>query len=282
MKITQTNRLSLRQIKPTPLLIILFLILTFCLPEFSLHKLIFASDSEIVNKERFVVKDKPSTRVLKLDNSTTSDSELAEIVANNPDLVELTLGGTKITDAGIEHIAQLKKLRKIRLSKTTISNAAGTKLAKIPTLQDIDVSQTEFGDAGLESLKPLAKIKRLNLYLTKVTDAGTAKFKDFNSAKIITWLNLDLCQITDNGTKYLIEIENLEWLHLGGTDITNASLDNMTKFKKLNTIIVTKTSITKSAAEKLRKNMPNCKILDNVSENISEEQIKQAKKIRQR
>jgi hypothetical protein len=80
----------------------------------------------------------------------------------------------------------------------------------------------------------------------------------------------------------LFEIENLEWLHVGGTDVTDAVLTDVAKFKKLKEIIVTKTAVTQSGADNLRKNIPNCKVQDNISNNITEEQIKQAKELRQK
>ncbi|MDR1477874.1 MAG: hypothetical protein LBJ00_02925 [Planctomycetaceae bacterium] len=243
--------------------------------EFLLQKIAFSAEGT-AGKERQAV------RVLKLDNKAITDTELGEIVSNNPELVELTLGGTKVTDVGLEHLVRLKKLRTVRLSKTAITDVAGEKLAKIPTLQNIDVSQTNFGDVGLGALRSLAKLKSLNFYLTNISDTGAAKIKDFSSAKTITRLNVDLCKISDAGVRNFLVLENLEWIHLGGTAVTDVVLDDVVKFKKLKEVIVTKTSVTKSAADKLRKNMPDCKVQDNFSNNITDEQIKQAKELRQK
>ncbi|MDR2644058.1 MAG: hypothetical protein LBC74_14855 [Planctomycetaceae bacterium] len=242
---------------------------------FLLQKITCAAENNTVNK-------KQATRVLKLDNTATTDVKLEEIVLNNPELVELTLGGTVITDAGLDYLVQLKKLRKVRLSNTVITDAAGEKLAKISTLQDIDVSQTAFGDAGLAALKTLTKLKNLNLYLTEVTDAGVGVLKDFASVKTITRLNLDLCRISNTGVRNILDVVNLEWLHLGGTEITDEVIEDVVKFKKLKEIIVTKTAVTKSGAENLRKKITDCKVQDNISNNITPEQIKQAKELRQK
>ena len=46
-------------------------------------------------------------RVLKLDNTETDDADLEKICRTYPELVELTLGGTKVTDAGLVHLVQL-------------------------------------------------------------------------------------------------------------------------------------------------------------------------------
>jgi Leucine-rich repeat (LRR) protein len=266
------------QMKKTNIAMILFFVLlVICTVEsdFLLCKIVFATESNAASK-------KPPLRVLKLDNTAVTDKELGEIVSGNLELVELTLGGTKITDAGLDHLVRLNKLRKIRLSNTAITDAAGEKLAKIPTLQDIDVSQTEFGDTGFASLQPLLKLKSLNIYLTNVTDKGLEAIKDFGSLKVLTRLNLDLCPISNTGVRNILAAESLEWIHLGGTEITDAVTPEIIKFKKLKEIIVTKTDVTKSGAENLRKILPTCKIQDNISNNITTEQINQAKELRKK
>lgn len=215
---------------------------------------------------------------LKLDNTETTDADVKRICEENPDLVELTLGGTKVTDDSLVHLTQLKKLKKLRLSRTAVSDAGMNALAKCESLEDIDLSQTKIGDFGLWELRALPRLKRLNLYLTFVSDTGLDSFgeRDNRSAKKIVWLNLDKCPITDKGIPKLASLTNLEWTHLGGTGITDVGLEELTKFKQLKDVSVTKTETTLQGVEKLRAALPNCTVRDNISEKTPEADIAEA------
>ena len=186
-------------------------------------------------------EDLPTTlRLLRLDNTDTDDAELAKICSKNPELVELTLGNTKITDAGLAHLTKLTKLRVIRLSRTVITDTGMSVLAKCEMLENVDVSQTKIGDFGVWELRALPRLKNLNLYLTFVTDAGLDSFRrgDHRSATRIERLNLDKCPITDEGIPKLASLTNLAWLHLGGTAITDTGLSELAKFESLKEAIV--------------------------------------------
>ncbi|MCL2305034.1 MAG: hypothetical protein FWC43_06785 [Planctomycetaceae bacterium] len=214
---------------------------------------------------------------LKLDNTETDDAELEKICRTHPELVELTLGGTKVTDAGLVHLAQLPKLKKVRLSKTAITDTGMNALAQCKQLEDIDVSQTVISDGGVKELAELSRLKRLNLYLTFVTDAGL----DFFPATI-EWLNLDKCPITDEGLAKLVPLSKLAWLHLGGTAITDAGLAGLAQLSSLKEATVTKTETTLEGVEKLRQDRPDMKLRDNVSENTTPEDIEEAREYRTR
>ena len=223
-----------------------------------------------------------NTRALRIDNTDTDDAELKKICCQNPELVELTLGGTKITDDGLAHLVKLTKLRKIRLSKTAITDTGTNILAKCEFLEDVDVSQTKIGDFGVWELRALPRLKNLNLYLTLVTNAGLDSFRrgDHRSAAKIERLNLDKCPITDEGISKLASLTSLSWLHLGGTAITDAGLVELAKLGSLQEAIVTKTETTLEGIEKLRLNRPDMKLRDNISENTPREEIEEAAEYR--
>lgn len=225
-----------------------------------------------------------SIKQLKLDETDTDDTELEKICEKNPELVELTLSNTKITDAGLDNLTKLKKLKKLRLSRTVITDKGMWALAKCERIEDLDLSQTEIGDFGVRELTALPRLKHLNLYLTKVTDSGLDAFKkgDHRSAAKITWLNLDKCPITDDGIPKLSSLVNLEWLHLGGTALTDAGLEELAKLKSLKEVIITKTETTPEGVERLRAALPDCMVRDNVSENTPQADIEEAAEYREK
>jgi len=230
-----------------------------------------------------VVEDLPAPlRLLRLDNTETDDTELEKICYQNPELVELTLGGTKVTDKGLVHLTQLPRLRVLRLSRTAITDAGMSILAKCETLESVDVSQTKIGDSGVWELKALPRLRILNLYMTLVTDMGLASFQDAEHRSIarIERLNLDRCPITDAGIAKLASLTNLAWLHLGGTAITDTGLAELAKFESLKEAIVTRTETTLEGVEQLRRDRPDMTVRDNVSESMSPEAIEEAAEYR--
>ena len=221
-------------------------------------------------------------RQIKRDNTDTDDAELERICRENPELVELTLSATKITDVGLTHLMLLPKLRKIRLSNTAITDAGMHVLATCERLEDVDISQTKIGDFGVWELRALPRLKSLNLYLTFVTDSGLNSFRkgDHRSAVKIERLNLDKCPITDDGLAALASLTNLAWIHLGGTAITDTGLTTVAEFESLKEAIVTKTETTLEGVEQLRQNRPDMKVRDNVTENTPQEEIDEAAEYR--
>ena len=219
-----------------------------------------------------------AVKQLKLDDTETDDAALEKICRKNPELIELMLGGTKITDAGLTHLPQLTKLKKIRLSNVRITDAGMVALAKCERLEHVDVSQTKIGDDGVGELAALPRLKRLNLYLTLVTDTGLRSFCKANPK--IEWLNLDKCPITDDGLASLASLTALAWLHLGGTAITDTGLDTLAMLESLKTAIVTKTETTLEGIEKLRQTRPDMKVADNISEKTPPEDVEEAANLR--
>jgi internalin A len=69
-------------------------------------------------------------------------------------VVKVVLSGSRVTDAGLKELKQLKQINSLELSFCK-----------------------EVTDAGLKELKELKQLKELNLLYTKVTAAGVADLK---------------------------------------------------------------------------------------------------------
>ena len=86
--------------------------------------------------------------------------------------IEVDLGGTNVTDAGLKELAALKHLQTLRLN-TQVTDAGLKELAGLKGLQTLSLlGATKVTDAGLKELAPMQGLKTLDLDGTKVTDAG--------------------------------------------------------------------------------------------------------------
>ena len=115
-------------------------------------------------------------------------------------VVEVDLGKTEVTDAGLKDLKELKGLRTLNLSRTKIT------------------------DTGLKDLKELRGLRFLALDRTQITDAG---LKDLKELKDLKTLYLYENQITDAGLKDLKELQNLQSLCLVGTKISSAGMTDL-------------------------------------------------------
>ena len=103
-----------------------------------------------------------------------------------------------------------------------------------PNVVEVDLSRTKVTDKGLEYMGKLGRLTHLNLNRTEITDAGL---------------------------KHLGDLRSLEWLNLYGTGITDAALPDIAKHKKLKAVYVWNSKITGEGVEKLRKALPNAKVV---------------------
>ena len=102
-----------------------------------------------------------------------SDADL-EGLTKLPNLKVLVLFGRDVTDAGIEHIVNMKELRDLTMEKTQISDAGLAKLKESPKLSAVKLPYASITAEGIQSLVQLPKLRNLELLRTLTTDEGLA------------------------------------------------------------------------------------------------------------
>jgi mono/diheme cytochrome c family protein len=107
-----------------------------------------------------------------LVGTAIKDEHLAPLKAISEQLVELNLGKTAVTDAGLAHLAGLKWLERLHLEQNAVTDAGLPHLKGLAELQYLNLYETKVTDAGLEHLKGLKKLRKLYLWKSEVTEAG--------------------------------------------------------------------------------------------------------------
>ncbi len=193
-------------------------------------------------------------KLLDLTDVTTISDQGFLSIGKMPNLVELNLMNTPVTDESISLLSDLKALRKLRLRGTQISGENVTAFASMPIV-DLELSETNFGNAGMAAIAKMPKLEKLNLWLTKIDDKGLAELQGKTS---LTLLNLDnVAGVTDQSIPLIVGLQNLELLHLGGTGVTESAVPQLKTLSKLKTLFITRLGISDSTAEELRKEMPS-------------------------
>ena len=137
------------------------------------------------------------------------------------EVAEVSLTGTKVTDAELAHLGALTGLQKIRLYDTRLTDAGLVHLKCLTKLKKLELSHNQVTDVGVAHLREMIGLQRLGLSGTQVTDAGLAQLQGLTG---LQWLTLDQTQITDAGMSCLQRLTKLEVLSLRNTHVTGAGL----------------------------------------------------------
>ena len=89
--------------------------------------------------------------------------------------VDFHLRGRRLTDKDLSHVAVLKDVAWLNVSKTRITSAGLVHLKRLDKLRWLHLEMTGIGDKGMEHVAGLPRLEYLNLYATKVTDKSLEK-----------------------------------------------------------------------------------------------------------
>jgi hypothetical protein len=145
---------------------------------------------------------------------------------------DVDLSRTQITDADLEYLRPLTRLRRLELRHTQITDAGLANLRRLPWLGCLDLEATKVTDAGLIHIKGMRYVYFLGLSDTEVTDAGLVNLKGWTQ---------------------------LESLYLNNTKVTDAGLVHLQAMPQLDWVCTEKTQVTLPGRQELFKTLPKCK-----------------------
>src|SRR5262245_52503839 len=112
--------------------------------------------------------DVPVHRVIS-DHAT---DDLLSVLPALPELREVCLNRSPISDAGLVHLRQVEGLEELYLWATPISDAGLAHLEAVTGLRRLELRRCAVNDAGLAHVAKIPNLERLNLEGTRITDAG--------------------------------------------------------------------------------------------------------------
>lgn len=147
-----------------------------------------------------------------------------------------------------------KRVVKVDLNKTRITDADLQNLEVFPELQWLDLRITPIGDEGMAHLTHLKKLNFLNLFRTNLTDKGLTNLRNLTNLETLL---VGGTKVTDEGLKNLKKFSKLKKLSLFRTAVTDKGLKYLEKLTALETLLIGESKITETGAKSLQKKLPN-------------------------
>jgi Leucine-rich repeat (LRR) protein len=175
-----------------------------------------------------------------------TDADVAWL-ANAPNLVEVGLSGSRVTNKLVMSIGALPKLRKIRLAGTPITLDAIKAIAARPALEEVDLAETPVDDPSASTLLAMQRMKILRLDRTAITDAALR----VKPSPLLSELYVSRTKVTDAGLELLAATPKLEALGLGETSIGDATIIRIAKLSELRTLVLSQTKASREVLVEL-------------------------------
>jgi hypothetical protein len=216
-------------------------------------------------------------------------AELMEVgrPGKDVDITDLWLGNCSVTDASLDVLLGLKKLRSLALNNTKLTAAGVARLAALPDLNTLHVHglgltaadlrpfrdrkslavymDYDRSDAGLKAYRevgvlhflffddettrqPGGRIRTLDLAYTPVTDDGLGALANLGG---VQRLRLNDTVVTDEGLRHLARLPDLMELELGGTGVSGSGLRHLAGLPKLAALTLSDTDVSDDGIKEL-------------------------------
>lgn len=127
--------------------------------------------------------------IAPIQNVTTGETDLTvtgqkdfdySTLAAKTDLTVLQMANPDVTDATLDSLKGMSKLKRLDLSDTAITDAGLAVLGTLPALEDVKLARTKITDAGMKKL--LADAKSLKEIDARGTTVATGTLRDWKNA----------------------------------------------------------------------------------------------------
>jgi internalin A len=133
----------------------------------------------------------------------------------------------------------------IHLGATWINDMEMLDLLAYRKVQRLDLSHTRISDEGLLRLKPASQIEDLNLlYAEQITDLGLNAIRTWRKLKK---LNVRGTRIADETMQIAGELRQLEFLDVANTNITDTGLENLAPLTGLKHLALGRSRLSESS-----------------------------------
>ena len=129
-------------------------------------------------------------------------------------VIDVNLRGSWVNDTEMIQLAAMPDLEQLDLSHTRISDEGLMRLKPAPKIRELNLYYSEWiTDQGITAIAGWKHLKRLNLRGTRVSDGALAIVSQITGLEA---LDIAHTQVTDNGLDHLVPLIRLKELAMGG------------------------------------------------------------------
>jgi hypothetical protein len=143
----------------------------------------------------------------------------------------IDLRSTWVTDSDLKKLLAFPDLNQLNLSLTHITDQGMTEIKGLKGIVDLDLYFCEYvTDEGVAAIKDWRKLKRLNLHGTKSSDTA---LEHISGISMLESLNVGSIMLTDVGLERLTTLPRLRELTMGGNELGDAGLQALRQMPAL-------------------------------------------------
>jgi Leucine-rich repeat (LRR) protein len=156
-------------------------------------------------------------KLREIEVRTDRPEEDLDYIGGLVDLETLVICQTQVTNDGLASIRNMAKLKRLSLDGCQrVSDAGLEHLTELKLLEDLDLSHTRVRGPGLSWLRGLKNLKKLNLAGNRISDADMAHVA---ALETLEELNVTFTKVSSKSTGQLARLKRLKKLRLVGTDM---------------------------------------------------------------
>lgn len=184
--------------------------------------------SEYLNWRRFRLEEAETVDLNHADDKALS------VLSGNVKIRNLYLRYAKVTDAGMQVLADCRSLEYINMHFTDIGTESQKVISRLPKLQELHQGPAPgINDEGLLFLGQCQTLESLHLDSTSITDAGIA---------------------------HLSGLSRLWDLHIMNTSVSDAAIPALSLLKSLRVLMAQGSKISERGAAELQKALPGLEV----------------------
>jgi Leucine-rich repeat (LRR) protein len=154
----------------------------------------------------------------------------------------------KVTDDDMIRFATSKRLRRLYLANTSLTDRIAPQLSKCENLEELFLHGSKVSGKGLAACRKMKKLKIF--FASGDIDSGLNELRDCFE---LDFLSVAYSDVSDAGLADLKGLHKIESLELQGTLISDKGLVHLVNFKRLRNLELSTTLITDAGLDSLRE-----------------------------
>ena len=185
-------------------------------------------------------------------------------------LKRLNLHGTKVSDTTLEHISGITTLEAVNVGSAMITDVGIERLVSLPNLKELTMGGNELGDAGLQALRQIPALTYLDLSGRQGTDSNiwAISISDVGLDAVLTLK--ELRELRFGCTSKGIGIEGARFATVSTMDVSVRWLEKMKALSKLEKLKLQGCSRVDDEAVRALIALPNLREVDLKGTSVTE------------